>query len=49
MKNQKRSAQKPEPAAGGAAKAGGRQTAKYSKPRIKSHGKISEVASAFKP
>lgn len=26
-----------------------RKTKKYQKPRIKSHGKISEVASAFKP
>jgi hypothetical protein len=25
------------------------KTRKYQKPRIKSHGKISEVASAFKP
>jgi len=49
MKNQKKSARKPGPAADGAAKAGGGQTAGYTKPRIKSHGKISEVASAFKP
>lgn len=26
-----------------------RKAKKYQKPRIKSHGKISEVASAFKP
>jgi len=26
-----------------------KKTRKYQKPRIKSHGKISEVASAFKP
>lgn len=26
-----------------------RKEKKYQKPRIKSHGKISEVASAFKP
>lgn len=28
---------------------GTRKPRKYQKPRIKSHGKISEVASAFKP